>query len=550
MSETLAPLAGKVVFGNPEATFKTYCIDSRFVSPDTLFVPLLGQRRDGHHYVLDAFNKGASVALVKDGHHLVVEILRALQESHSYVSAQVAHDVTVVEVRHTLVALQKLASWFRRQFEDLSVIGITGSVGKTQTKEMLLSLLSGNCSVVGTDKNFNNEIGVPLTLAKLRPETRYAVVEMAMRGRGEISLLSRIAQPTVSLVTNTLGSHIGRLGSGAEVARAKAEIIDGMKAGSSLWLNAHDHNLGTLLHEIEEKQAVKRGLKLNYFDVSAATASIPPLLGLSIPGEEEASEQHPLPAIEPALRVGEVELRGLSGSRFNLHVPEHRLPVTLNVPGRGAVENFVCAAALAHDCGFSYGDIAQLAANIEPTPQRLTPYELQPGVALIDDTYNSGPASVQDAVEIVAQFPPQTRRIVVLGDMLELGKFEILLHRQAARQVYSLPTSLVIGIGPRMGALHEVPVPEEFELLWFHGRREEDERIAQGFAPAQRPPKAHDSVEMVDKATIERVSQRILEEIDHYGQNMVILVKGSRALHLGRLVRNLLSYYGKEERIL
>jgi len=548
--DVLAPLSGRVIFGEPDARFTTYCIDSRFAKRDTLFVPLMGQKRDGHHFILDAFQNGATATLVRSGHHLVGEVLRVLNDSHSYVSTDTAHDVTVIEVRHTLVALQKLASWFRRQFDRLNVVGITGSVGKTQTKEMLLRIMGPFCNVVGTDKNFNNEIGVPITLSKLRPDTECAIVEMAMRGRGEISLLSRIAQPTLCLVTNTLGSHIGRLGSGAEVARAKAEIVDGMKAGNTLWLNLHDHNLATLLHEIRDKQAIERGLNVEYFDVSAAARAAPQLPPLLIPGDDESDTNPPSLDVEPSLWLDDVVYRGIEGSNFFLCTPESRTPVELRAPGRGAAEDFCCAAALARSLGVEYPKIAESATAINPTPQRLAPYKLKPGVVLIDDTYNSSPASAQDAIEILATFPRTTRLVVILGDMLELGKFETLLHRQISKQVYQLPPSLVIGIGPRMSALREVPVPEGFELTWFHGVAEEDEKVAQGFPPARQQEHSADHGEMVDDHTVDRVTERIFRELDRNKSETIILIKGSRALHLERVVDRLLSHFGKEEQIL
>jgi UDP-N-acetylmuramoyl-tripeptide--D-alanyl-D-alanine ligase len=548
--EILAPLSGKIIFGNPEAHFNTYCIDSRFVSEGMLFVPLLGQQRDGHQFILDAVFRGATISLVRSGHHLIDEVVRVLNDSKGFVSAKFTHEITLVDVRHTLVALQKLASWYRRRFDSAKIIGITGSVGKTQTKEMLLALLRNGLRIVGTDRNFNNEIGVPLTLSKLREDTEYAIVEMAMRGRGEISLLSRIAQPDLGLVTNTLGSHVGRLGSGIEVARAKAEIVDGMKAGSKLWLNLRDRYLPVRHAELEEKQAIKRGLRVAYFDASAAKPQtyLAPLIA---PGADEALAGDTSAKATATIWLSDVVMRGLDGSKMMLCTPKGSVPVDLAVPGRGAVENFLCAAALALDMGAELGDISKYSADIRPTPQRLVPYELKGKTILIDDTYNSSPASTHDALEVLSQLPADTKRILVLGDMLELGKYETLMHKQVAAQIYKLPPSLVIGIGPRMAALRDVPVPAGFELAWFHGISDEDEKIAQGFPPSTD---THDNVqpmpEMVDDRTIERITARLLEEIKSTRKPLVILIKGSRALHLERLVNGLMSYFGKEAKVL
>jgi UDP-N-acetylmuramoyl-tripeptide--D-alanyl-D-alanine ligase len=371
-----------------------------------------------------------------------------------------------------------------------------------------------------------------------------------MRGRGEISLLSRIAQPDLGLVTNTLGSHVGRLGSGIEVARAKAEVVDGMKAGSKLWLNMRDRYLPIVHAELEDKQAIKRGLRVAYFDASAAKPQsyLAPLIST---GPDDALGNDPMGQVSASIWLKDVSMLGLDGSNLTVCTADGRVPVKLGVPGRGAVENFLCAAALALDMGLELGDISSRSADIKPTPQRLVPYDLRPNVTLIDDSYNSSPASTHDALEVLSQLPPETKRILVLGDMLELGKYETLMHRQVAMQVYKLPPSLVIGIGPRMAALREVTVPDGFELAWFHGLADEDEKVAQGFPPNTN---AHDGMqpmgEMVDDRTIEHISERLLREISAAKKPLVVLIKGSRALHLERLVNKLMSYFGKEAKIL
>lgn len=549
IGEILAPLAGKVLYGSPEARFNTYCIDSRFAREGCLFVPLLGQQRDGHQFILEALAQGATISLIRAGHHLVPELLRVLNESKDYVSAKHAQEITLVEVRHTLVALQKLASWYRRRFESVKVIGITGSVGKTQTKEMLLTVLNGGPKVVGTDKNFNNEIGVPLTLSKLRRDTEFAIVEMAMRGRGEISLLSRIAQPDTCMITNTRGSHVGRLGSGIEVARAKAEIIDGMKAGAKLWLNLTDRYLPIVMQEIETKQAIQRGLQIAYFDASSANtkssfAPLIPSLPDDIPAQQGAENA------KASIWLRNLDQQGLEGSSLEICTQDGSVAVKLNVLGRGAVENFLCAAALALDAGLELGDLASRAELVRPTPQRLLPYELANGVTLIDDSYNSSPASTLDALGLLSSLGAGTKLIMVLGDMLELGKYETQMHKQVVEQVYKLPPSLVIGVGPRMAALREGNVPAGFDVELFNGIANDDYRIRQGLSVTSLEEETPTGDGMVDDATIGTITDRLLKEAAHAESKTVILVKGSRALHLERLVKNLLAYYGKEVKML
>ena len=553
LKDLLGTLGGRILIGGPEVEFTTFCIDSRYATGGSLFIPLLGQHRDGHHFVLDAFQKHAAASLVRRGHHLVPEILKVLQESATYVSFSHLQLATVIEVRHTLVALQKVASWFRRQFESTKILAISGSVGKTQTKEMTLAMLGTRYQVVGTDKNFNNEIGVPLTLAKLSPQADAVVVEMAMRGRGEISLLSRITQPNVALITNVLGSHIGRLGSNIEVAKAKAEIVDGMKPGDVLWLNAGDPCLPVILTQLAEKQAVRRGLQLSFFDTSGARTAGSPLPPLALPSESREVPPDSSPEAKPSLWVEDVELKGLRGSRFMLCRDCQRLPVALKIPGRAAVANFTCAAALCSQLGMSLEECADLSPSLEPTPQRLVPYELRPGALLLDDSYNSSPASTQEALELIAQLPSSTRRILVLGDMLELGKYETMLHRQVATQVSRLPPSLVLGVGPRMAALKETPPAEGTEVLWFRGI--DDGIGSQATAPSsesveREPGRIRYRQEMVDEPTAERIVERIEAELADERKEVVVLVKGSRALHLERVVQGILAPRGIEERML
>lgn len=553
VKQLLGPLGGRLLAGDPETEFATFCIDSRYVGEASLFIPLLGQQRDGHHFVLDAFQKGARASLVRQGHRLVPDILKVLQESETYVSFSHLQHATVIEVRHTLVALQKIASWFRRQFAPVKVLAISGSVGKTQTKEMALSLLRSKHQVVGTDKNFNNEIGVPLTLAKLTPQVEAAVVEMAMRGRGEISLLSRIAQPNVALITNVLGSHIGRLGTNVEVAKAKTEIVDGMKPGDVLWLNSSDSYLPVMLAQLDEKQALRRGLELAFFDTSRTRSAAPTVPPFVLP--EGSPDMTPPSSVDttPSLWVEGVELKGLQGSHFMLCQQGQCLPVELKIPGRGAVANFTCAAALCSRCGMSLEECVALSPDLEPTPQRLVPYELRPGALLVDDSYNSSPASTQEALELIAQLPPKTRRILILGDMLELGKYETMFHRQVANQVLALPPSLIIAVGPRMAPLQEVPPKNGLEVLWYRGTGDSIGSSA-GASPSaaieRETARTHSRREVLDEATIERILERVETELAQSQEDVVILVKGSRALHLERVVRGILAQRGIEERML
>ncbi len=544
IEDILEPLGGRLIHGNSRQTFDNYCIDSRYVDGRSMFVPLMGQSRDGHQFVIDAVNKGAVAALVRAGHHQVHEIVGWLRERSGHGVYADMDDVCVIEVRHTLVALQKLAEWFRLQF-DVEVLGVTGSVGKTGTKEMLIQLLSSKFPTIGTEKNFNNEIGVPLALSRINDRTRMAVIEMAMRARGEISLLSRIAHPTAAIITNTSGSHVGRLGSFEEVCKAKCEIIHGMKSPGRLLLNARDPNTFAILRELEKRKEGPKDLALSFFDASAAFAcsGLPPFV---TPGVSYSSK-----GTRPQADVWleEVEVRGLEGSTCLLCSADERVPVELNMLGRGALENLATAAAAAVQFGMKLEEVAAAAPKLLPAPQRLNLFQLDDKLYLIDDCYNNSPASVCDSLEVLLSVDPRFRKLVVLGDMLELGKFETLLHRRCAQMALNLPLDSVYAVGPRMNAVNEVEALEDINLFYFEGHSDlgsyggskYDSRFDDG---GHRDHRSSGGTVILDDRAARKLSARLLEDIRGSDEPTVVMIKGSRALHLERIVNDLLTATG------
>jgi UDP-N-acetylmuramoyl-tripeptide--D-alanyl-D-alanine ligase len=539
VADLIPAVSGRVVFGNPAVGFDNFCIDSRFVGPNTVFVPLMGQSRDGHQFVIDAINKGAVCAIVRSGHHQIHEIIHWLQERTPRGREP---QVCIIEVRHTLVALQKLAEWFRIQ-HSTNVIGITGSVGKTGTKEILIQLLSTKYPTVGTEKNFNNEIGVPLALSKITPKTRVAVVEMAMRARGEISLLSRIAHPSLTLITNTSGSHVGRLGSFNEVYKAKCEIADGMETGGTIILNRNDPNLPAMHEEIKARKPSTE-LTFKYFDAAGAfnNCGLPPFIS---PGME-TSEMGELP--EADVWVENVQHLGLSGSEFDICNREQKVRLHLPLLGRGAIENLTAAAATALEQGMTLEEIAGTAPELLPAPQRLNLFELRDDLYLIDDCYNSSPASVRDSLELLNSVDRNYRKMLVVGDMLELGKYETLLHRQLAQTALSMPLDAVFAVGPRMNAMNEVEADEDIELFYIEGRSDieyeppvEESRFGGG---DPRQWRGSGAVEILDDRAAGKLSALILNMISQDDRPTVVLIKGSRSLHLERVVNELLDGTG------
>ena len=539
VADLVTAINGRVITGNTNLKFSNYCIDSRFVDNQTVFVPLMGQSRDGHQFVIDAINKGAVCAIVRSGHHQIHEIVNWL---HDRTPRGREPQACIIEVRHTLVALQKLAEWFRLQF-DTQVMGITGSVGKTGTKEILIQLLSAKYPTVGTEKNFNNEIGVPLALSKITHRTKMAVVEMAMRARGEISLLSRIARPNLALITNTSGSHVGRLGSFDEVYKAKCEIVDGLQDEGTMVLNLNDPNLPAMREEIVSRRP-SANLKFRYFDATQAYANcgLPPFISPNL--EDVGSEDPPAPDVW----VDNVKHLGLNGSEFDLCNANERVRVEFPLMGRGAIENITAAATVAVEQGMTLTEIAATAPMLLPAPQRLNLFELRQGLYLVDDCYNSSPASMRDSLELLNSIDPSFRKLLVVGDMLELGKYETLLHRQIAQVALNLPVDAVFAVGPRMNAMNEVEANENIELFYIEGHSEiavettvEETRFGGGDS---RHWRGNTKTELLDDRAAGKLSALLLNIINQDDRPTVVLVKGSRSLHLERVVNDLLDGTG------
>lgn len=355
--------------------------DTRTLKEGDVFVALRGEKFDGHDFVATALEKGA-IALI----------------TNCDFSVELPKNVVQLQVEDTLSAYQKIARWWRDQFE-IPVIGITGSVGKTTTKELLAAVLSTNGNVLKTQANYNNEIGVPKTLLELEPEHDYAVIEMAMRAKGEIAQLTQIASPTLGLITNVGTAHIGRLGSQEAIAQAKCELLSEMPFTGVAILNYDDRRL------METAATVWQGETLTY-----------------------------------GLEGG--DLQGKLIGANTLSVEEMQLPLPL--PGRHNASNFMAALAVAKVLNVNWTPLAAgLFVNLPSGRSRR--YELLNDVIILDETYNAGLESMVAALHLLKETPGK-RQIAVLGTMKELGERSPQLHRQVGEtaQQLQLDTLLVL----------------------------------------------------------------------------------------------------------
>jgi UDP-N-acetylmuramoyl-tripeptide--D-alanyl-D-alanine ligase len=377
-----------------EELFRRVVHDSREVQPGDLFVAIKGEHRDGHVFIPDAYEAGAAAVLVAEQFHTVYDM----------------HDLPAIVVPDTLRALQSLAAYWRGLY-DIDVVGITGSIGKSSTKEVVAAVAAASFNVTRSVRSYNNEIGLPLSVLEITPDTEVVVLELGgAYAFGEIADLAKIARPTIGVVTNVSHSHLGRMGSLEAIAETKAELIDALPEDGVAVLNVDD-------------QRVRRM-------------------------SERAKSRVVFYGLDPAadVRATGLESHGLDGISFQLHYDGHKEHVRVPLLGRHSVHTALIGFAAGLELGMSLSTI--LRGFQTPDIQlRLLLVPAVNGATLLDDTYNANPASSAAALALLAELDA-TRRVAVLGDMLELGEFEEEAHRivggQAARVVDALYT-----VGPR-----------------------------------------------------------------------------------------------------
>jgi UDP-N-acetylmuramoyl-tripeptide--D-alanyl-D-alanine ligase len=356
----------------PDVNYIGVSLDTRSIKPHELFIALRGEQFDGHHFIELAKQRGAAGAVV----------------DHA-----IDTDLPLIRVQDTRKALGELAKQHRSQF-SIPIIALTGSCGKTTTKEMIRSILAEVGPVLTNFKNFNNDIGLPLTLLNLNAQHRYAVIEMGANHAGEIAYLTHITQPTVALVTNIGPAHLQGFGSMAGVAQAKAEIFSGLAKNGVAIINADDRFTDTLQKACAGFRKVSFGLS-DTCDFSATN--------IQIDSDGKAT--------------------------FLLHAPcAKETMISLNLPGQHHVMNALAAAATTSQVGIELSPIKSGLEKMQPVPGRVIVSKTKIGATLIDDSYNANPSSVAVALKLLAHYSGQ--RIFVMGDMGELGQNAVDYHRQ------------------------------------------------------------------------------------------------------------------------
>jgi UDP-N-acetylmuramoyl-tripeptide--D-alanyl-D-alanine ligase len=383
-------MGGKILQGSHSLSFHKFNIDSRLTEPGELFFALVAER-NGHDFVPAAVKKGASGAVVS--HKISIP----------------DKDIALIQVNDTLEALHKLATQVLSE-HPVKVIGITGSIGKTTTKEFTWRLLSRNLNVLKSEGNFNNQLGVPLSLLKLTDKHDVAVLEMAMSAPGEIKTLTRIAPPDIAVITNIKPVHLQFFNSIEEIALAKKEILEGAKNDGIAVLNGDD----PLVKKIAEGW---KGKKI--------------LFGLSA---------------ECEVRAQNIQKTGWKGMAFELRYGNREEKISLPFFYESHLYNFLAAAAAAKALSVPFEDILPQIITLSLMPNRGTLVRLAKNIRLIDDSYNSNPAALESALKALAPLASK-RKIAVLGDMLELGEKEIEYHIQAGRQVAEWGWDILVTVG-------------------------------------------------------------------------------------------------------
>ncbi|MEW5991930.1 MAG: UDP-N-acetylmuramoyl-tripeptide--D-alanyl-D-alanine ligase [Chloroflexota bacterium] len=398
----LAALTGGRLLRTSNRPIRGAAVDARLVAPGELFVALRGERTDGHRFLAEAARAGAAALLVSDS--IPSDELHRLG------------DVTVVRVRDALRGLHAIAAGWRARFDPL-VVGVTGSIAKTSTKEAVATVLAADRRTLRSEGNQNNEIGLPLTILRLGPEDEAAVLEMGMYVGGEIADLARIARPRIGVVTAVLGVHLSRIGSIDAIEAAKAELVEALPADGVAVLNADDPRVRRM--------------------AARTTARV---LGYGFASDAEVGAE-------------DVASAGLDGMRFSLRLPPPagRVPVTIPALGRLSVHNALAGAAVGLAAGMTPAAIAAALAGGWTAPHRGQVVRAG-GITFVDDAYNASPASVTAALELLAGLPG--RRVAVLGEMLELGEASAAGHRDVGRAAGPICDLLcVVGTGPGPAAI-------------------------------------------------------------------------------------------------
>jgi UDP-N-acetylmuramoyl-tripeptide--D-alanyl-D-alanine ligase len=414
IEEVLKATGGKLLQGKERAFFQGISTDSRTVAEGELFIALKGSRFDGHHYALEALKKKAGGVLIEEDR--VGDIRWNGHRSKA-----------VIAVKDTLFALGDIAQNWRRKYPT-PVVALTGSNGKTTTKEMIANCLETTFPVLKTKGNLNNLIGLPLTLLTLSEKERVVVLEMGMNVPGEVRRLTEIAEPNVGLITNIQKVHLEGMGSLERLKEEKGELFRKMRRDGTIIVNQDDPRV---------------------VDLASAYPSQKITFGIEHPAEVMAKE---------------IRLRGEEGTSFTLILEGEAIEIHLRLLGRHFVANALSAVAVACLFGVEIKQAKEALEGFRPFAMRMEIVPLKRGMTLINDAYNANPNSMELALETLVEVKGKGRAIAVLGDMLELGEFATEAHQQLGQKVSELSIDFLLTLGEEAAVVVESAVRHKFPL--------------------------------------------------------------------------------------
>ena len=416
---------GKLLVGNEEYICKSYSKDTRTIKEGDCYIGIKGENFDGNIFWEKALENGASTVIVQN-----VEIEDEKLKKWA--------DKNIIKVEDTLEALYSLAR-YKRSLYDIPVIAITGSVGKTSTKDIVANVVSKKYKTLKTEGNNNNNIGLPFTILRLQDE-EVAVLEMGMNHFGEISLLASIANPTICIITNIGTSHIGNLGSRENILKAKLEILEGSKKKAVIINNDND-----LLHKWQKENRENYNIKTY--------------------GIKEESE----------IMAKDIKLEE-NKSTFTCKINNVEEKINVPVGGEHFVLNALCAITAGEILGIEIDKIKKGIESFELTKKRMDIVELKNGIKIINDAYNASLESMTASLKVLSEF--KERKIAVLGDMFELGDFSEELHRKVGKEVVKNKIDILIACGENAKYIAEVEKEKmDKENIYYLENKEEIEPL-------------------------------------------------------------------------
>ena len=383
---------GVVLSRGTASTIKTFCSDTRVIKKEDLFISLKSETNDGIKYIKEAFEKGAIGCITE--YIIPKEIIEKNK------------DKLIIQVKNIINTIQKIAK-YKRTLYNIPVVAVTGSVGKTSTKDMIASVLAQKYNVAKTQGNYNNHIGVPLTILNWDENIEAAVVEMGMNHCGEISILTNIAKPTIAVITNVGTAHIGNLGSRENILKAKLEILEGLNKDGKIILNNDNDLLSTYNSEKYKKITYGINNKSNYM------------------AEE--------------IIINEIN------SEYIININNKKYKIEIPVAGEHFIYNSLCSIAVGMELNIEIESIIEGIKKFENTGKRNEIQEVN-NIKIINDYYNASYDSMKASLEVLSKINAK-RKIAVLGDMLELGKFSEDLHRKVGIEVAKNKIDILFTVG-------------------------------------------------------------------------------------------------------